>query len=193
MNIGATAETGFGLYFGWGEKTGHALTAAAAGSIFDGTIISDAFEGTHSFSSPYPTIDGSTQDPTTLPASNDAATVNWGAGWRIPTGNEGEFKALNDNTTNAWTDNYNSTGVKGRTFTGKNETPDYSDITLFFPAAGVGNTTSLYSAGTSGNYWSSTLYSSTNAYRLSFSGITVSPQDSNIGRYYGFSVRPVSD
>ena len=194
MNIGATAETGFGLYFGWGEKTGHALTATAAAGPFTGAKIENAFDGTYNFSTK-PTIDGSTQNPTTLPASNDAATVNWGAAWKMPTGgSSGQFKDLKDNTTSAWTNDYNSTGVKGITFTGKTGTPDYSDITLFFPAAGYGNGTGLSGAGDRGYYWSSSLLSggTASAYLLSFDSDNVYPQDFN-GRSNGFPVRPVSD
>ena len=197
MNIGATTETGFGLYFGWGETTGHALTTDAQSTLASSSYvvenITNAFDGTHSFSSPYPTIDGSTQNPAILPESNDAAYKSWGVAWEMPTGGDsGQFKALYDNTTSAWTDNYNSTGVKGRTFTGKDS---YSDITLFFPAAGKGNNTSLSYAGSYGGYWSSSLNTddTDGAYGLYFSSNGFVYPQSYDDRYYGFSVRPVSD
>ena len=196
MNIGATSETGFGLYFRWGEKTGHALTATAAAGPFTGASISDAFEGTYNFST-NPTIDGSTQDPATLPASNDAATVYWGAAWKMPIGGyySEQFYKLYNNTTSAWTDDHNSTGVKGRTFTGKTGTPDYSDITLFFPAAGYGVDTSLEDAGSNGFYWSNSLRTDNHsrAYSLCCGSGGVDPQYLYGERYHGFSVRPVSD
>lgn len=196
MNLGATTETGFGQYFGWGEKTGHALTTDAQSTLASSSYvvdkITDAFERTYSFSN-NPTIDGSNQNPTTLPADNDAATVNWGAGWRMPTGGKssGQFKDLNDNTTSAWTDNYNSTGVKGRTFTGKDS---YSGITLFFPAAGRGYGTNFFNAGSDGFYFSSSLWTDNTdgAYIFNFTSYEVYPQGYH-SRLSGFPVRPVSD
>lgn len=66
---------------------------------------------------------------------------------------------------------------------------------LFFPAAGYGYYGGLNLAGTYGYYWSSTLRSddSDYAYYLRFYGGSVSPQNYYSGRYYGFSVRPLSD
>lgn len=198
MNIGATSETGFGLYFGWGEKTGHALTATAAAGPFTGDPISDAFEGTYGFYN-NPVIGEPTDDqnPSKLPPSNDAATVYWGAAWKMPTGGSysGQFYSLDSKTTSAWTDDHNSTGVKGITFTGKTGTPDYSDITLFFPAAGYGVDTRLDGAGSYGFYWSSSLKTGSTdyAYYFNFHSSGFVDTGSGVSRYYGCSVRPVSD
>ena len=65
---------------------------------------------------------------------------------------------------------------------------------LFFPAAGYGSSTSLITAGSNGFFWSSSLYSllPDYAYRLYFGSSYVGPQIEII-RYYGFTVRPVSD
>ena len=64
-------------------------------------------------------------------------------------------------------------------------------IALFLPAAGNRNGTSLNNAGTNGNYWSSSLYSTpNNAYNMNFNGSSVNPQNNNY-RYNGRSVRPV--
>ena len=69
-----------------------------------------------------------------------------------------------------------------------------SDTHIFFPAAGYGNGTSLFSAGSGGYYWSSSLYTDFTdyAYSLSFDSSTVYPQGYS-NRFYGRSVRPVSD
>ena len=63
---------------------------------------------------------------------------------------------------------------------------------MFFPAAGHGDGTGLSDAGSYGRYWSSSLDSSypSLAYYLYFNN--VNPQN-NSRRYYGRSVRPVSD
>ena len=51
----------------------------------------------------------------TLPSKDDAATVNWGIGWRMPT--EYEISELVNNCIYTWT-NFN--GVKGQIFVGTN-------------------------------------------------------------------------
>ena len=65
---------------------------------------------------------------------------------------------------------------------------------LFFPAAGRGQSTSLFNADSYGYYWSSSLYTDNTgyAYSLYFYSGKVDPQNSHF-RYSGFSVRPVSD
>lgn len=71
---------------------------------------------------------------------------------------------------------------------------DKSNALLFFPAAGGGGNGSLNGAGTGGYYWSSTLRSddTDRACRLYFHSGNVLPQTNDL-RYYGFSVRPLSD
>lgn len=203
MNLGATTvagsgETCYGDYYAWGETEPYYAT-----STWDDTNKKWLFNtwktdknsgyawqsycGQSSFTEwatkPY---DDTSKN---LTGTYDAATVKWGAGWRMPTGNEGEFKALTDNTSKAWTANYN--GVAGYKFSGQS---DYSGIELFFPAAGYGNGDVLGDAGTEGNYWSSTLNSvyTDGAYYLYFHSGSVLPQNEYY-RYYGLSVRPVSD
>ena len=82
------------------------------------------------------------------------------------------------------------TGVDGVLFVSA------SDISkrVFFPASGSVYDTSLGSGGPYGLYWSSSLYTSnTNlAYILYFDSSDVFPSYYDY-RYYGFTVRPVSD
>ena len=66
-----------------------------------------------------------------------------------------------------------------------------TDKTLFFPAAGNYNGTSLNNRGSNGNYWSSSWISATNARNLNFNSSGVNPQNSN-NRRYGFSLRGIS-
>lgn len=112
----------------------------------------------------------------------DAARANWGGTWRMPT--KIEFEELIDNCTWRWMGKF---GYKGYMVTGPNGN------SIFFPAAGYRLWTSLSNAGSYGLYWSSTpLESSTQyAYYLRFlSGNHGTRWDY---RYYGQSVRPVSD
>ncbi len=125
-----------------------------------------------------------------LAAEDDAASVQWGADWRMPTYEE--MQALVDNTTNVWTDNYNNTGIKGRIFTGKG---NYANSSLFLPAAGDFTGTSYFNGGSFnggsyGYYWSSTLYSSTNGCFLILYSRKVNPLYTT-NRYVGSSVRAV--
>ena len=202
MNIGATTPAGYGWYFSWGNTTGYVYDATnkwvkASDNTTklgtDGSFIDSNYKNA--------TVSGSgykLKEDIPVEAKYDAAYANWGAAWKMPTGgSSGQFKNLNDNTTSAWTNDYNSTGVKGITFTGKTGTPDYSDIKLFFPAAGIGNNTSLNNEDPTGCYWSSSLNisSTSQAYYLYFNNLYdlfVNPTNYSV-RYIGKPVRPVSD
>ena len=172
MNIGATIPADYGWYFSWGNTTGY------LGNDRSYSFTPANYRNTNA---------EKLMKDIPVNAEYDAAYANWGAAWKMPTGDEsGQFEALKDNTTNA-----NSTG--GKTFTGKNS---YSDIELFFPAAGYRTATDLNFPGIDGYYWSSSLrdyngypYS---AYYLNFNSGGVDTDDDN-SCYYGYPVRPVSD
>ena len=93
-----------------------------------------------------------------------------------------EFQELYDNCTSRWT---TINGVNGRLFTS-----NVNGNTLFVPAAGYCEGTSLNNPGVSGDYWSSTYNSETVAIFLSFNSSGVYPTAYN-SRRYGFSVRAV--
>ena len=103
-----------------------------------------------------------------------------GAPSRLPT--MGEFVELNNNCDSEWTD---EDGVAGRRFTSR-----INGNSIFFPASGYYNGTSLNSRGSYGYYWSSTWYSEANARHLLFDSTGVNPQ-SNGYRRLGFTVRAV--
>ena len=94
----------------------------------------------------------------------------------------GEFQELNSNCDSEWTD---EDGVAGRRFTAR-----INGNSIFFPAAGNRYDTGLNSHGSSGFYWSSSLYSSTYGYHLYFHSTGVSPANNNL-RFCGFTVRAV--
>ncbi|MBQ6305001.1 MAG: hypothetical protein IJK78_00390, partial [Bacteroidales bacterium] len=123
---------------------------------------------------------GFTDDLTTLLPEDDAATANWGEGWRMPT--QAEFQELLDNTTVTWT---TQNGVNGRLFTASNGN------SLFLPAAGFRYGSDLDDAGSYGYYWSSSLYTGSprGAWALGFYSDYYFM--GSYYRYCGQSVRPV--
>ena len=113
-------------------------------------------------------------------ATYDAARANWGGTWRMPT--RSELNELNAKCTWTWT---TQNSVNGYKVTGP------SGASIFLPAAGYRNGSSLNRAGYSGYYWSSTPYGNRDdyAYYLDFSSSSLYMYYDY--RYYGQSVRPV--
>ena len=163
-NVGASTPYEHGLYFSWGNVTGH-----AEGSGYD---FSDAVYA----ETPGAALTGN------IPVNGtyDLARHNMGAPCRLPT--VGEFQELNSNCDSEWTD---EDGVAGRRFTSR-----INGNSIFFPASGSYNGTSLNYRGSIGYYWSSSYYSATNAYYLNFGSSNVSPAYNN-NRRYGFTARAV--
>lgn len=93
-----------------------------------------------------------------------------------------EFQELYDNCTHVWT---TLNDVNGLLFTS-----NVNGNTLFFPAAGRYDGTSLYYRGAYGFYWSSTYDSDTSARILYFGSSIVDPKNYS-SRPYGFSIRAV--
>jgi hypothetical protein len=165
--VGASTPYEDGLYFSWGNVTGHTGT--------DGYDFGESNDG------PYAQTPGAALTGN-IPANNtyDAARHNMGAPCRMPT--VGEFQELNAKCDSEWTD---EDGIAGRRFTSR-----INGNSIFFPASGLYGGTTLYYRGSNGSYWSSSYMSETNAYRLFFSSSNVIPA-SNDFRRYGFTARAV--
>lgn len=160
-NIGANTETEYGDLFAWGATKPYRLSGSTVYDSADNYSASYANTIQHDL---YP--------------NEDAATVNWGKGWVMPT--KAQFDELVANTTGTWTA---ISGVNGFKFTAING--NY----IFFPAAGLVNGGSLDGRGSGGNYWGRTHMSSMTAWRL-YVG-TVGKDVGAGGRGSGLSVRPV--
>ena len=132
-NIGATSPELAGLYFAFGETTGYSAEQVK--------------KGERSFDSASYTAPSVSEN---LNLEQDAAHVNLGGNWRMPT--KAECQELIDNTTQTWTNDYNGTGVAGKVFTSK-----VNGNSAFFPAAGYCLDSSMFQVGSYGYYWSSTL------------------------------------
>lgn len=142
----------------------------------------------YDWSTYFDSVDGSSSNfdkyaankKTTLDEEDDVAHVKWGGEWRLP--NSAELGELCSKCTWTWE---SRNGVNGYKVTGTNGN------SIFLPAAGHRNDSSLDLAGSDGYYWSSSLsgYDSCSAYELYFDSSYVSRYGSN--RYYGQSVRAV--
>lgn len=156
INVGANAPEESGNYYAWGE-TNIKDTYTAGNSTTYGKKIPNDISGT----------------------SNDAARVNWGGQWRMPT--DSEIKELIVNCSWEWT---NLNGRNGYKVTGPNGN------SIFIPAVGFKRGNELFNEE-SGFYFSSTPHVSNNnsAYNLNLDNI-----DKHAGwsrRYDGRAVRPV--
>ena len=121
---------------------------------------------------------------TVLDLEDDAAHVNWGGSWRMPT--QAEWLELHGNCTWTWT---TQNGINGYKVT-SNEA-GFTDKFIFLPAAGCRDGSDLYGVGSNGYYWSSSLstLSSSMALLLDFS--LDHHYLMNYGRSNVLSVRPV--
>ena len=175
-NVGANNPEGYGDYFAWGETTPKETYNWSTYRYCNG----DYNKLTKYCNNAEYGNDGFTDALTTLEASDDAATANWGSVWRMPT--QTELNELKNSCTVTWV-TYN--GVNGRLFTGPNGN------SVFLPAAGGRYDSELYDAGSLGLYWSSSLYTDypIDAWCLYF--YSDNGYVNGNYRYYGQSVRPV--
>ncbi len=124
---------------------------------------------------------GFTDDKTILDPEDDAAHVSLGGNWRMPT--EEDWWELRQNCT--WA-KATRNGVEGELVTANNGN------SIFLPAAGNCNRTSLNYAGATGSYWSSSLIGSDGAHSVDFDSAGLVAGVAYF-RCHGGSVRPVSE
>lgn len=132
-NVGATSPEQAGRYFAWGEITGYTAEQVTGGERVFSRYVYNA--------GPAASIE------TDLTLEQDAAHAYMGGKWRMPT--EEEWQELIDNCNSTWTDNYGGTGVKGRLFTSK-----INGNSVFFPAAGNCEESSVKNVGVGNFCWS---------------------------------------
>ena len=188
-NVGASAPEKYGDYFAWGETEPYYQNWSGSGNPTSWKDGKSAGYGWQSYCAQSSFTEWSTvpyDDNKVLKPEYDAARQNWGGDWVMPT--QAELQALYDNTTNAWTANYNSTGVTGRVFTSKKDTSK----SIFLPAAGYFNGTSARNVRSLSRYWSSSLYADNSS--LAY-GLYFDPSDVDLAsgyyRFFGQCVRPV--
>ena len=135
-NVGAQNPWDYGDYFAWGEVTTKEVYN------WDTYTAGDA--------------------PSVLDAAHDAATVNMGSNWRMPT--KAELQELLDNCKWERTSDYNGKGVSGYIVWDMY----FHKTHIFLPAAGFRVNSGLRDAGSGGYYWSSSVYDSRYAWELDF-------------------------
>ncbi len=176
-NVGATTPEGYGNYYAWGEvttKEEYSWTTYKYANDSYNTLTKYCNDSTYG-------NNGFKDNKTTLDLGDDAALMNWGGVWRMPT--EAEITELRTNCTWTWTTQNNVNGYLVTSKTNSNS--------IFLPAAGYRVVADLLYVGSYGYYWSSSLYGSypSDAWYLDF-------DSGNQGRYggirsYGWSVRAV--
>ena len=126
-------------------------------------------------------------------------------GWRLPIGGQstvnttGDFYVLTKTLMGGTEPNTNNTNGYGY-YQGIVDNVDLgataSKVLRAYPTnvvySGYSNGSSAFNRGSDGYYWSSSVYSSSNAYRLYLSSSFVSPGTGLYNKYFGFSVRCIA-
>ena len=170
MNIGAEKETDYGLYFQWGDTIGytdasHSTWATCPGNGGNSTYNEDSLVA----------WDAENLSGGLLKPEVDAATVNMGGNWRMPTMED--LDELFDNTRVITTV---IDGVTGKTFTNMTDASKY----IFIPYAGNALDGSFNSLSETGNIWGSSFCSNPVSGRAHSDA---SYLHINSGSYYGTS------
>lgn len=161
-NVGASNREDYGEYFAWGEtepKSDYSWDTYFDNPSHDGVSFTKYDKG----------------KKTVLDPEDDAAHVNWGGDWRMPTKAE-VLELLSECIWGEMDEN----GVKGWLGVGPN------GHCIFLPYTGVHKTDGFFNIGESGYFWSSSLANSTSS-AISFDGWGFSTDS----RKFGLAVRPV--
>lgn len=173
-NVGADSPEDYGDYFAWGETEPKRIYDWSNYKWCQGSSYTIT---KYCADTSYGTVD----NKTVLDIEDDAAYVNMGTEWRMPT--KTQMSELNSKCTWTWT---TQNGKRGYKVTGPNGN------SIFLPAAGGCGSSGLSSTGSIGGYWSSSVSES-----LPYSAWQLVFQSSyhRIQSYYredGHSVRAVA-
>ena len=159
MNVGATSPEDYGYYFRWAETT-------------------PSVDGDTENSYPYLGVDFGESIAGT---QYDAAMVNWGISWKMPTIEQ--IEELMENCTYTWTA---QNGINGAKVIGSN------GAYIFLPASGCRSFSSgtLNFVGSDGYYWTATPFSANYGRGIFFNSYFT--RWINQTRAYGFPVRAVT-
>lgn len=167
-NVGATEPEDSGDHFAWGETQPK--------SFYWWKYSYEWYDNVDEHLTKYCiySTDGIVDDKTVLDKEDDAASVNWGGAWRMPT--DAEMTELRTKCT--WIQDWYGYQVIGP-----------SGMSIFLPYGGN------WYKGTHENngayYWSSSLDSTDSYYAYSLYFNQDNPERHGTPRFYGLSVRPV--
>lgn len=174
MNVGANKPEEYGYYFAWGET--------APKQVCDWHTYGFSYydeNGNLKFTKYNSDINyGTVDNKTALDPTDDAAYVNWGPSWRMPTLKQ--LVELVNQSTWKWT---TLNGVNGLMITGPNGN------SIFLPAGGRQEGNSIKAEKTCGYFWSRTLSKSMTA--VDFECISAFPAPLSLPHYTGLNVRAV--
>lgn len=172
-NVGATSPEDYGDYFAWGETEPK--------TTYDWSTYKLCY-GSYGMLTKYCmwSIYGTVDNKTTLEPMDDAAHVNWGGAWRMPT--KAEQDELREKCTWEWT---MLNGVEGYKVKGP------SGNSIFLPAAGYRHEEDLDFDGIYGQFWSSSLDTTYSTDACGFYFFSEGFDGNSDSRCYGLSVRPV--
>ena len=176
-NVGADNPEDYGNYYAWGEvlpKEDYLWDTYKYANGYRDKLTKYCNNASYG-------DNGFTDDKTALDLEDDAAHMNWGGSWRMPT--KVEWTELQENCTWIRT---TQNGVTGHLVTSKT-----NGNSIFIPAAGDRIDTCLLNAGSCGNYWFSSFNEDLafSAWRTSFGSSSLSWILGH--RCIGCSVRPV--
>jgi len=178
-NIGASSPEDYGDYFAWGEtqpKDEYTWSNYKYCKGSYNTMTRYCFQSDYGYN-------GFTDTLTELLPEDDAATANLGNDWQMPSIDQIMELYNSEYTTTTWT---TQNGKNGKLVTSKS-----NGKSIFLPAAGYRNNTSLNNTGNNGYYWSRSLPPnySIYAYGPTFSSDNILWATSS--RCSGYVVRPV--
>ena len=195
FNLGASKPEEYGDYFAWGEVEPYYISqnpltwkegkeSGYAWRSYRWCFNSEDSMTKYCTGSPYGSFgnNGFTDNKTVLDPEDDAANVNLGGKWRMPT--DAELTELREECTWEW---ISINGVNGYKVTAPNG--DY----IFIPAAGFRDGTGRSYAGSRGGFWTSSLKTDYPSYAFGVYFASSFVSSSTSTRCCGQSIRPVHD
>ena len=143
-NIGASKPEEFGLYFAWGDTQGYTSDASDEHQFIEENYKWLETDCTNPVLMKYCiSWSGIIDNKKELDPEDDAAIINWGSNWRMPT--EAQMIELYEYTTSQST---LLNGVKGEMLTSR-----INGLHIFFPAAGYISGETFYYKGSRICFW----------------------------------------
>ena len=172
-NVGASAPEEYGGYFAWGETEQNWAYDWDYYKWCDGSYDSLT---KYNWNSGFGRVDNRCN----LSPEDDAAYVQWGGSWRMPS--DGEWTELRTQCSWEWT---SINGINGYKVKGPNNN------NIFLPAAGYRSGAGLWNADASGYYWSYEQHTTYPYFGWSVTFGSDNVDRSRSSRAYGYSIRPV--